>query len=179
MKVMSDCGRFLRPLLGVTKEEITAYMKEKHYEWREDSSNAERKYKRNVLRLDVLPQMEGLAGGKDALRKYVCTLYHKYDGVVIPGLSCAAFLVSHVLRLVLMIHESCGVQPMVSHSVLTIYRRFDALSEQSTELQRWIDAEVCSSVSACPFFCACCRTMKLTYQHILTFSRLFSFENPC
>lgn len=35
--------------------------------WREDVSNADRKYKRNAVRLDLVPVMTDLAGGTEAL----------------------------------------------------------------------------------------------------------------
>jgi tRNA(Ile)-lysidine synthase TilS/MesJ len=39
------------------------------FDWREDASNAQKKYKRNAVRLDLIPAMEHLAGGAGALRK--------------------------------------------------------------------------------------------------------------
>lgn len=48
-------GRILRPLLGITREEILDYMREKHLEWREDHTNAENEYKRNKIRNEVFP----------------------------------------------------------------------------------------------------------------------------
>ena len=44
------------------------------FEWREDSSNLLRKYKRNVVRLDLLPVMTQLAGGAAPLRRRVNNL---------------------------------------------------------------------------------------------------------
>ena len=35
--------RLLRPLLGVHKDELLAYLKQNGYQWRDDSSNAESK----------------------------------------------------------------------------------------------------------------------------------------
>lgn len=48
-------GRVLRPLLGITREEILNYMRGKHLEWREDHTNAENEYKRNKIRNEVFP----------------------------------------------------------------------------------------------------------------------------
>jgi len=52
--------RILRPLLACTREEILNYLTENQYIWREDSSNASRNYQRNMLRHDILPQLEKL-----------------------------------------------------------------------------------------------------------------------
>ena len=65
----SDCGRVIHPLLNITKAEIENYMNTYGYTWRDDSSNKQRKYKRNIVRLDVLPVMEQLAGGAEPLNK--------------------------------------------------------------------------------------------------------------
>lgn len=48
-------GRVVRPLLFATRKDIAAYAGEHGVPWMEDASNAERKYQRNIIRLDVLP----------------------------------------------------------------------------------------------------------------------------
>ena len=60
---------FIRPLLPLTKNQIEQYMKENKLEWREDSSNSQRKYKRNKVRLDLVPILQNLTGGRQALYK--------------------------------------------------------------------------------------------------------------
>ena len=65
----SEDGRVIHPLLGVTKAQLDAYMRERNFDWREDSSNQLRKYKRNIVRLDLLPVMDQLAGGTTPLKK--------------------------------------------------------------------------------------------------------------
>ncbi|HEV2728113.1 MAG TPA: tRNA lysidine(34) synthetase TilS [Solirubrobacterales bacterium] len=50
-------GRLARPLLGTTREETTAYCKERGLEWRDDASNEEADYKRNLLRRDLIPEL--------------------------------------------------------------------------------------------------------------------------
>jgi len=51
-------GRLARPLLGATREEITAYCEERGLAWRDDASNEEADYKRNLVRRDVIPELE-------------------------------------------------------------------------------------------------------------------------
>ncbi|QRG67817.1 tRNA lysidine(34) synthetase TilS [Brevibacillus choshinensis] len=48
----------VRPLLHRTREELEGYCLENGLTPREDSSNRSRKYKRNLLRLDVMPLLE-------------------------------------------------------------------------------------------------------------------------
>jgi tRNA(Ile)-lysidine synthase len=50
-------GRLARPLLGTTREETTAYCEERGLEWRDDVSNEEADYKRNLLRRDLIPEL--------------------------------------------------------------------------------------------------------------------------
>jgi tRNA(Ile)-lysidine synthase len=51
-------GRLARPLLGTTREETTAYCEERGLTWRDDAGNEEADYKRNLLRRDVIPELE-------------------------------------------------------------------------------------------------------------------------
>lgn len=51
----SGDARLIRPLLGITRAEIEAYVKENGIPFREDSTNAETEYKRNKLRHLVFP----------------------------------------------------------------------------------------------------------------------------
>ncbi|HEX5592337.1 MAG TPA: tRNA lysidine(34) synthetase TilS [Solirubrobacterales bacterium] len=51
-------GRLARPLLGVTREETTAYCEERGLAWRDDVSNKEADYKRNLIRRELIPELE-------------------------------------------------------------------------------------------------------------------------
>jgi tRNA(Ile)-lysidine synthetase-like protein len=55
--------RLIRPLLGVTRAEIEAYLAARGIEPRFDRSNLDRTYFRNKLRHDVLPALEDIAPG--------------------------------------------------------------------------------------------------------------------
>lgn len=51
-------GRYIRPLLEVSREEILAYLAEQGLPYRLDPSNASRRFFRNRLRHDLLPYLE-------------------------------------------------------------------------------------------------------------------------
>jgi tRNA(Ile)-lysidine synthase len=51
-------GRLVRPLLGTTRAETTAYCEERGLGWREDASNEEAGYKRNSIRRNLIPELE-------------------------------------------------------------------------------------------------------------------------
>jgi tRNA(Ile)-lysidine synthase len=51
-------GRILRPLLGVTRGQVEAYLVQIGQVWREDSSNQDPIYTRNRLRRELLPELE-------------------------------------------------------------------------------------------------------------------------
>jgi len=48
-------GRIIRPLLGVTREDVICYLKAKNIAWREDSTNTDEKYLRNRIRHKLVP----------------------------------------------------------------------------------------------------------------------------
>jgi tRNA(Ile)-lysidine synthase len=50
-------GRLSRPLLGTSREETTAYCEERDLGWRDDPSNEEADYRRNLLRRDLIPEL--------------------------------------------------------------------------------------------------------------------------
>jgi tRNA(Ile)-lysidine synthase len=47
-------GRLVRPLLDVTREEVRDYLRARELDWREDPSNADRRFARVRVRLDLL-----------------------------------------------------------------------------------------------------------------------------
>jgi len=51
-------GRLARPLLGTTRAETTAYCEERRLAWRDDASNEEGDYKRNLVRRGLIPELE-------------------------------------------------------------------------------------------------------------------------
>ena len=61
-------GDFIRPLLGCTRVELTAYLDQQGVEWLEDPSNRNPRYKRNRVRHELLPLLEDLSGGGIAER---------------------------------------------------------------------------------------------------------------
>ena len=59
-------GRLVRPLLGVTREEVREYLRARGLEWREDPSNADRRFARARVRHDVLEALRELSPGGGA-----------------------------------------------------------------------------------------------------------------
>jgi tRNA(Ile)-lysidine synthase len=51
-------GRLVRPLLGATRVETTAYCEERGLAWRDDVSNEEGGYKRTLIRRELVPTLE-------------------------------------------------------------------------------------------------------------------------
>jgi tRNA(Ile)-lysidine synthase len=54
-------GRLVRPLLGATRTEVRDYLRARGLEWREDPSNADRRFARARVRLDVLEALRELS----------------------------------------------------------------------------------------------------------------------
>ena len=53
-------GRVVRPLLGATRAEVEACLNENGLSWREDGTNGEEIFRRNLLRRRVIPVLRGL-----------------------------------------------------------------------------------------------------------------------
>jgi tRNA(Ile)-lysidine synthase len=49
---------YIRPLLFASREEILHYRKARKLAWREDATNKQKKYFRNLIRLELLPLLE-------------------------------------------------------------------------------------------------------------------------
>ncbi|MDR2733094.1 MAG: tRNA lysidine(34) synthetase TilS [Spirochaetota bacterium] len=54
----SHNGRVIRPLFFAQRSEVEAYLRARNQSWREDSSNKKLIYRRNLLRLQVMPELE-------------------------------------------------------------------------------------------------------------------------
>ncbi|MFC3417103.1 tRNA lysidine(34) synthetase TilS [Algoriphagus hitonicola] len=52
-------GHLIRPLLVFSRDELEEFAQSNNIKWREDSSNQKTDYKRNKLRLEVLPKLYG------------------------------------------------------------------------------------------------------------------------
>ena len=85
--------RVLRPLLGFSRAELRAYLEERNQPWREDGSNADARYLRNALRLEVLPRLEQLIPGA-AERMAATAALLSEDEAVLQALM-AEFLRAH------------------------------------------------------------------------------------
>jgi tRNA(Ile)-lysidine synthase len=55
-----------RPLLRLSRDELEAYAREHQLKWIEDPSNQSSKYRRNAIRKNILPKLEGIQAGATA-----------------------------------------------------------------------------------------------------------------
>jgi hypothetical protein len=63
MQTIDDSLIFFKPLLQLTKQQLTDYLMVRGLQWREDRSNQDsEQYKRNKVRLQLVPLMSELAG---------------------------------------------------------------------------------------------------------------------
>ena len=53
-------GRIVRPLLDATRDEVEAYLREQGLVWREDETNGEERFRRNLLRRRAIPVLRGI-----------------------------------------------------------------------------------------------------------------------
>lgn len=73
-------GLLYRPLLGVSKSEIIAFLQKEGQSWREDSTNQTPDTPRNALRLTLLPEMEKtFPGASRALSRYAANVQADQD----------------------------------------------------------------------------------------------------
>lgn len=56
-------GRVIRPLLEFTREEIEKYLQEKRISWKEDETNEDIRYSRNLLRKEIVPLLTKINSG--------------------------------------------------------------------------------------------------------------------
>jgi len=83
-------GKFVRPLLPFSRDEVEMFAKENNIEWRDDSSNASTKYLRNKLRHEVIPILKEL--NPSLLQSFETTQSNLKDSQGIVAESVDAFL---------------------------------------------------------------------------------------
>ncbi len=59
--------RIVRPMLGVRRAEVEAFLRERGQGWREDSSNGDLRLMRNRVRRELMPVLRGFNPGVDGL----------------------------------------------------------------------------------------------------------------
>lgn len=79
--------RIVRPLLCVTHQEVLQYLRERDLPWREDSTNADCRFRRNFLRHRLLPalQEQGTSCLVESLSDLALSTYRLYTKVILPA----------------------------------------------------------------------------------------------
>ena len=123
-------GRYLRPFLRWTKQDILSYVQEHHLEFRTDESNFEKCATRNRLRLEVLPILEEIiSGATENLSKFSMRataddeyLYSLAQPLVKEEPPCEAGDTG--LRI-----SFCEVKPLFFRACLTAFKRLGFLKD--------------------------------------------------
>ena len=69
---------YIRPLLEASRQEIEAYLRERSQAWREDATNADTRYARNLVRHRILPVL--LEGVNDQAVRHICEAARRAGG---------------------------------------------------------------------------------------------------
>lgn len=67
-------GRIVRPMLGVRRGEVEAFLRERGQRWREDSSNADDSLTRNRVRHELMPMLRSFNPAADVMLANVAEL---------------------------------------------------------------------------------------------------------
>lgn len=147
--VRADGLRILRPLLGFTRQALRDYLNEKGQPWREDASNADPRYLRNALRMQVLPLLEEMIPGAAARLSNTAVLLAE-DEAVLHALA-EGFLAEHpgdALPLEALRSQPVGLQRRIlrawwAREASTEGKRERSLSARQTEeLRALLEARV-------------------------------------
>jgi tRNA(Ile)-lysidine synthase len=92
-------GRLARPLLATTRAETTAYCEQRGLAWRDDATNEEGDYKRNLLRRELVPALERIhPAAKENVLRTAALLREEaelLDSVVDAELTAGEGTISH------------------------------------------------------------------------------------
>ncbi|MBN2645218.1 MAG: tRNA lysidine(34) synthetase TilS [Desulfuromonadaceae bacterium] len=115
--------RLIRPLLGVSRSQIEAYLKEQSRPWVEDDSNTDRCFLRNRIRHDVLPFLDELWPQLDVrlatLAGRVAEEEDYWDGEVDRWLRCCdGGSVLSATQITLPLKPLLGLHPALRNRVL-------------------------------------------------------------
>lgn len=84
--ILPKQGILIRPLLFATKESILAYAQAHELTWREDSSNAQDKYARNLIRKQVIPVLKSINPQLEATTQTTITRLNQVELFVMEEL---------------------------------------------------------------------------------------------
>jgi tRNA(Ile)-lysidine synthase len=71
-------GRYIRPLLQFSRKDLLDYARQNKIEWREDSSNSDLKYRRNLLRNQLIPELRTYDPSLDEHVKIVMKAFREH-----------------------------------------------------------------------------------------------------
>ncbi len=111
--IKRESNKIIRPFLNRSKEEILRYVKEKGLKFCEDSTNTDREFTRNKLRLEVLPKLEeAVPGAAENLVRFAQKAAE--DDALLYRLSASLIDGDRV--------EFCNEKPLFTRACLTVMK---------------------------------------------------------
>lgn len=110
----TSIGYFAKPMLELRKSQIIEYLTSNSLEWREDDSNSSSKYKRNMVRNELMPLLSELAGGDNALRVRVALNGCKYHFSQVRDILTSQVLLLLQKRLINLENQSREISQFLS-----------------------------------------------------------------
>lgn len=135
-------GVIIRPLLFATRENITAYAKDRGLMWVEDSSNDEIKYTRNFFRHSVIPAIEKVFPQvKNNIRE---TAAHLKEAVILYNQAVdqqkAKLLLYKGPEVHIPVLKLARVKPL-NTVIFEIIKDYSFTPQQTREVEKLLDAE--------------------------------------
>ena len=129
-------NQIVRPLLDFTKEELKEYALENKLTWREDISNASNKYRRNLLRNEILPYLTNEIPG---LNESVITLVKSFqenqlllENSILPLID--EILINHSM-------EQSKIETLDEFELIELFRQFGQSAQLANEFDNLLNSQ--------------------------------------
>lgn len=150
----------IRPLLGITKQEIRAYARQHKLEWREDSTNDDETYLRNYIRKQIMPRLD--TGARSKL------LEHSQKAAVLNDAIhslTASYLDTQPEALVLNRQSFRELPEVVAHEVLADWLRLHTPVSLTSKLIERLAIAITEGRTGAKFDVARGYSIELTRNH--------------
>lgn len=129
-------NQIVRPLLDFTKEELKGYALQNKLTWREDISNASNKYKRNLMRNEILPF---LANELPELNESVITLVKAFQENQLLLERSIQPLIDSILKQQSI--EQSKIEALNEYELIEVFRQFGQSAQLAYEFENLLKSQ--------------------------------------